>query len=86
MHCPVFGVHYILYFYPSEVSQKDLEWLSYDAKICWIEIQKDYDKFEKFMRNVITLIDGDCPGYSQNCNWCKYIQTARTLGHKISHR
>jgi len=73
----------LLYFSPSKVSQQDLGWLSYDAEVHWVEIDKDYTKFKKFIAEVLKLLDGDCPHYSPDCNWCSYVRKFKNFEDEI---
>ena len=70
----------LLYFHPSKVSQQESEWLSYDAEIIWVEVQKDYKEFERFIKEVLGLLDGRCPEFSPDCRWCQYIRRFQCLG------
>ncbi len=64
----------LLYFYPSKVSQQSTDWLSYDAEIQWIEIDKNDQKFLKFIDDVLDLLESPAlPHASANCQWCEYI-------------
>ena len=65
----------LFYFYPTQVSQKNIEWLSYDSEICMLEIEKNNEGFLSFIDEVLTLLESpDAPEASTDCDWCKYIR------------
>lgn len=69
----------LLYFYPSSVSQHSVERIFYEAEICWIEIEKNYKEFLKFIGEVLNVLDcANLPDSSPTCEWCSYI---RKLGN-----
>jgi len=64
----------LLYFYPSKISQQSIEWLSYDAKTDWIEINKNEQKFLDFIREVLGVLESPkVPDPAQDCQWCGYF-------------
>ena len=64
----------LLYFYPSGVSQHNLERLSYEAEITWIEIEKREEGFLRFIEEVLDVLElPEAPEHSPNCQWCNYI-------------
>lgn len=64
----------LLYFYPSRVSQESTDWLSYNAKIQWVEVQKDKESFLGFVAEVLDVLDlSKPPELSKDCQWCQYI-------------
>jgi len=64
----------LLYFYPTQVSQQSINWLSYDSEIHFIEIEKDYQWFLTFIEEVLSLLESsNYPESSSDCSWCKYI-------------
>jgi CRISPR/Cas system-associated exonuclease Cas4 (RecB family) len=64
----------LLYFYPLKVSQSSIEWLSYDAEIRWIEIDKDEQGFLEFIGDVLDVLESpQPPNPSPSCKWCSYI-------------
>ena len=64
----------LLYFYPSEVSQHNIEKLFYGAEITWIEIEKDEQGFLNFIDNVLDVLELlGVPEHSPNCQWCGYF-------------
>ena len=70
----------LLYFYPTRVSQDNIEWLSYDAKIELIEIEKDEKGFMTFIGDVLTLLElSEYPESASDCGCCKYIREARRI-------
>lgn len=70
----------LLYFYPSKVSQPDIEWLSYDAKIHWIEINKDEQGFLNFVTEVSNVLEStEPPNPSPDCQWCSYLSQLKNI-------
>jgi len=64
----------LLYFYPSKISQPSIEWLSYDAEIHWVEINKDEQGFLDFVGEVLSVLESaEPPNPSSDCPWCGYI-------------
>lgn len=64
----------LLYFYPSKISQSTIEWISFDAKIHWIEIPKSEQGFLKFLKEVVGMLESpELPSPSPNCQWCKHV-------------
>ena len=65
----------LVYFYPSSVTQQNLEKLSYDCEVVWIEIEKKEDKFLKFIDEVLTVIESPLiPPHSPSCQSCGYLR------------
>lgn len=66
----------LLYFYPSEVSQlKNKGYFSFNAKIEWVEIPKDEERFLNFIKEVVELLESsEPPNLSLTCKWCEYLQ------------
>lgn len=63
----------LLYFYPSEVHQGNIEHLSYRADITWIEVENNEDNFLEFIDNVMGILElTEPPEHSPNCQWCCY--------------
>lgn len=63
----------LLYFYPSEVNQTNVESLSYKAEITWKEIEKNEQGFLEFIDEVLEILDSpEAPDPSLDCQWCKY--------------
>lgn len=70
----------LLYFYPSKVSQQDIEWLSYDAKIYWEEIPKSEEWFLEFVGKVLAVLESpQPPAPSPDCLWCSYISKLKDI-------
>lgn len=70
----------LLYFYPSKVSQKNIEWLSYEAKIYWEEISKNEGWFLEFVGEVLAVLESpQSPAPSPNCLWCSYISKLKDI-------
>ena len=64
----------LLYFYPDNVNQQNIERLSYEAEITWIEIEKDEQGFLKFINKVLDVLElPEAPTHSPSCQWCGYI-------------
>ncbi len=64
----------LLYFYPDSVSQQNIDRLSYEADITWVEIKKDEDDFLGFIDKVLDVLEiPEAPVPSPNCQWCNYI-------------
>ena len=51
----------LLYFYPSRISQKRIEELSYDADIHWIPIERNEESFLNFIDEVLKLLESPEP-------------------------
>ena len=65
----------LVYFYPSSVTQQNLERIFYESEIVWIEIEKKEDKFLKFIDEVLTIIESSTvPPHSPSCQWCGYLR------------
>jgi hypothetical protein len=65
----------LLYFYPTEVSQDNIDWLSYDAKIELIEMEKNDQNFLSLLGEVLTLLESPkYPESAPKCSCCKYIR------------
>ena len=65
----------LLYFYPSKISQSNIEWLSYDAEVQWVEVEKDEKVFLDFVGDVLRILSLDKPPISSpDCIWCNYIR------------
>ena len=65
----------LLYFYPSSVTQQNIEQLSYDAEITWVEIRKDEEGFLSFIDEVLGVLElPEAPEHSARCQWCAYIR------------
>lgn len=70
----------LLYFYPSKISQPGIEWLSYDAEIHWIEINKDEQGFLSFVGEVLGVLESaEPPKSSSDCLWCGYINKLKDI-------
>jgi len=74
----------LLYFYPSRITQTSLDWLSYDADVTLIEIQKDEQGFIRFINEVLGLFEFSRPPEpSSNCKWCNYLTKHRSIGGTV---
>ncbi len=70
----------LLYFYPSGINQNNLEKLSYEAEITWIEVEKDEDSFLGFVDDVLGFLELlEAPGCSPTCQWCGYLNKLNNL-------
>jgi len=70
----------LLYFYPSKISQPSIEWLSYDAEIHWIEINKDEQGFLGFIGEALDVLESvEPPDSSPTCPWCGYISKLKNI-------
>jgi hypothetical protein len=64
----------LLYFYPTEIGQSNIEWLSYNAKIYLLKVKKDYKEFLTFMKEILSLLESpEIPNPAQDCLWCSYV-------------
>jgi len=72
----------LLYFYPDNVNQQNIERLSYEAEITWIEIEKDEEGFLNFIDGVLDVLElPEAPEHSPNCQWCSYFSRLRGTLH-----
>jgi hypothetical protein len=70
----------LLYFYPSSVSQKSSDMLSFDSEIHWIEMKKDERGFLKFIGKVLNVLESPTPPkHSPGCQWCEYYSRLKDL-------
>ncbi len=70
----------LLYFYPTHVSQDNIEYLSYDAKIELIEMEKNDQGFMDFIGEVLILLESSkYPESAPGCSCCKYTREVRRL-------
>jgi len=70
----------LLYFYPTQVSQENIEWLYYNAKIHLVDIERNDQSFLNFIGEVLTLLESpNYPESSPDCSWCKYIREINRL-------
>lgn len=66
----------LLYFYPDSVSQQNIDRLSYEADITWVEIEKDEESFLGFIDGVLDVLElPEAPEHSPKCQWCNYVTT-----------
>jgi len=64
----------LLYFYPTKVSQHNIDWLSYEAEKHLVKIEKDSKLFLGFMEEILSLLESsDYPDSATNCDWCNYV-------------
>lgn len=70
----------LLYFYPSKASQTTLDWLSFDAEIHWIEIEKNEEQFLSFIDEALGILESpEPPAASPDCRWCQYVMEMHNL-------
>lgn len=73
----------LLYFYPDSVNQQNIERLSYEAEITWIEIEKNEQGFLKFIDEVLDVLElPEAPEYSPTCQWCGYFSKLNSIADK----
>lgn len=64
----------LLYFYPDNISQNNIDRLNYGAEIVWVEVEKDEQSFLSFIDEVLSVLElPEVPEHSANCQWCSYI-------------
>jgi len=64
----------LLYFYPTKVSQTRIDWLSFDAQIHLIEIEKNEQEYLSFLDEALTFLESDePPSHFIDCQWCNYL-------------
>ena len=64
----------LLYFHPDGISQNNLERLSYDANITWVEVNNDEEIFLQFVEEVLNVLESpEPPECSPECRWCGYV-------------
>ena len=70
----------LLYFYPSSINQQNIERLSYEADVTWVEIEKEEKSFLRFIEKVLDLLElPEAPEHSPNCQWCSYISKLNNI-------
>ena len=70
----------LLYFFPSKVSQQNIDWLSFDSEIHLKRIEKDDQEFMTFIEEVLTLLQSqDLPDPTPECSWCSYQTELKTI-------
>lgn len=63
----------LLYFHPTAVSQNKKNWLSFDAEIFPIDVEKNDDEFICMIGEVLTILESpEPPESSPDCIWCAY--------------
>lgn len=71
----------LVYFYPSSVSQQNLENIFYESEITWIEIEKKEEHFLGFIDDVLSILDSSTvPEHSASCQWCGYLKRLNEIG------
>jgi CRISPR/Cas system-associated exonuclease Cas4 (RecB family) len=64
----------LLYFHPQAVSQTRIDWLSFDAEIKLIKVERNDEEFLDFMGRVLSLLESSMPpAPNANCGWCSYV-------------
>lgn len=70
----------LLYFYPSSIKQQTIEKLSFESEITWIEIEKDQQRFLKFIDDVLNVLElPEAPEHSPTCQWGSYFDKLNKL-------
>lgn len=70
----------LLYFYPSSISQQSIEKIAFESGITWIEIEKNQQRFLKFIDDVLNILElPEAPEHSPACQWCDYFDTLNKL-------
>ena len=63
----------LLYFTPDSCEFEGNDRQTMAGKMTWLEITRDDAAFRRFLREVVTLLDGPVPpSESETCDWCKY--------------
>lgn len=63
----------LLYFHPTAVSQNKKDWLSFDAEIVPINVEKNDGEFISMIGHVLTILESlEPPEPSSDCIWCAY--------------
>jgi len=64
----------LLYFRPSEVSQRDIRRLSFDSDIHYVPVERNDGQFRKFIEEVLRLLESPMPPEpAPDCQWCAYL-------------
>ena len=70
----------LLYFTPDAYDQAALTRPTLEGSLTWIEIERNDDNFLLFMKDVLTLLNGDPPAPDpKNCSWCRYRSLTEEL-------
>lgn len=65
----------LIYTPPLKISQENIDWVSFDSKIHLVKIEKDYQAFQNFIKEILILLEtSDFPESSPDCDWCNYIR------------
>jgi hypothetical protein len=55
--------------------------LSYAGEFTWLPCPKDYERFHRFLDEVLAVLDQpEPPASSPACVWCRYREEARSRG------
>lgn len=64
----------LIYTPPSKISRKNIDWVSFDAEVYLVKIEKDMNGFLDFLEGVLSLMESpDIPDSDSQCLWCNYI-------------
>lgn len=64
----------LLYFRPSEVSQRDVSRLSFDSDIHYVPIERNDGHFMRFIDEVLGILESpEPPAPARDCQWCGYL-------------
>jgi hypothetical protein len=65
----------LLYFYPSETSQQNIEIINFESEITWIEVENNRQDFLGFVDEVLGILDKpEAPDSDPRCQWCAYLK------------
>jgi hypothetical protein len=71
----------LLCFEPSAIEPLPGGRLSYAGEFTWLACPKDYERFHRFLDEVLAVLDQpEPPASSPACVWCRYREEARSRG------
>jgi hypothetical protein len=71
----------LLCFEPSAMEPLPGGRLSYAGEFTWLACPKDYERFHRFLDEVLAVLDQpEPPASSPACVWCRYREEARSRG------
>lgn len=62
----------LLCFEPRELRQPTVGLHSYEGKVSWIEIERNDQEFLNFLGEILSVLEGQIPEPTPDCDWCKY--------------